>query len=237
MAVRYHVHTYVVPQRPATRVHLALAALHAFLGLSWQAASLARVLTSLTGQLVRLDPLAPGDEDALWAAVDHDEVWAWMPPGRLGRDGYADFIASQLKENSAGRAATWVARLAGTGEVVGTSSYLAIRPEHRGVEIGATMYSPAVWRTGVNREAKLLMLEHGFETLGLQRIEFKTDARNERSRTALLALPAQFEGIFRRHMDTAQGVRDSAYYSVTVDDWSRVRSKLEADLASRPGAA
>lgn len=126
--------------------------------------------------------------------------------------------------------ATWVARAQESGEVIGTSSYLAMRLEHRGVEVGFTMYTPAVWGTGANVEAKLLMLGHAFETVGLQRIEFKTDARNERSRGALAALPAQFEGIFRRHMDTAQGVRDSAYYSVVVDEWPSVKANLERRL-------
>lgn len=86
--------------------------------------------------------------------------------------------------------------------------------------------------TGANVEAKLLMLEHAFERLGCIRVEFKTDARNERSRAALEALPAQFEGIFRKHMLIEDvGVRDSAFYSVTDEDWPQVRANLERRLA------
>jgi RimJ/RimL family protein N-acetyltransferase len=78
---------------------------------------------------------------------------------------------------------------------------------------------------GANIEAKLLKLEHAFERLGYMRVEFKTDARNERSRAALSALPAQFEGIFRKHMlIPGLGIRDSAYYSITDDDWPAVRA-------------
>lgn len=186
--------------------------------------------TPLSGSLVSLESLAPEHEDDLWAALDHDEVWTWIPIGRPDRKGFARFFGYLLAENVADRMATWVVRSVATGDVVGTSSYLAIRLDNRGVEIGMTMYSPTAWRTGANREAKLLMMTHGFETLGLQRIEFKTDARNARSRQGLETLPAQFEGIFRKHMDTAQGVRDSAYYSVIDDDWPAVRDGLRRGL-------
>lgn len=189
--------------------------------------------TPLVGELVRLDPLVEGDTESLWAALNADAVWEWMPVGRLDHDRFSEFVDHLLADNSDGSIVTWVVRRCGDGLVIGTSSYLAIRAEHRGVEIGMTMYAPAAWRTGANVEAKLLMLGHGFERLGLQRIEFKTDARNERSRNALVALPANFEGIFRHHMDTAQGVRDSAYFSVIDDEWPAVKRALEARLARR----
>lgn len=177
-----------------------------------------------------LEPLEERHRDELWLALDFDQVWSWIPVGRLDRDQFGPFLDGVLEQNAEGKMATWVARAQESGEVIGTSSYLAMRLEHRGVEVGFTMYTPAVWGTGANVEAKLLMLGHAFETVGLQRIEFKTDARNERSRGALAALPAQFEGIFRRHMDTARGVRDSAYYSVVVDEWPAVKANLERRL-------
>lgn len=184
----------------------------------------------LSGKLVDLSPIAASDADGLWAAVDHDAVWAWMPIGRPDRARFDRFFEFLLAENAADRMSTWIVRWRATGAVVGSSSFLAIRREHRGVEIGYTMYDPGFWGTGANVEAKLLMMIHGFETHGLQRIEFKTDARNERSRGALAALPAQFEGIFRRHMDTAQGVRDSAYFSVVDAEWAEVNAALVARL-------
>lgn len=184
----------------------------------------------LEGSRVRLEPLVPQHEDELWLAVDHDEVWAWMPPGRIDEAGFSQFFRFLLGANRAEEMFTWVVRTMEGDDVVGASSYLAIRREHRGLEIGYTMYSPTAWGTGANVEAKLLMMEHAFEGLGLQRVEFKTDARNERSRGALSALPAQFEGIFRHHMDTAQGVRDSAYFSVIDDDWPAVKASLAARL-------
>jgi RimJ/RimL family protein N-acetyltransferase len=117
--------------------------------------------------------------------------------------------------------------------VIGGTGYHALREAHRGLEIGGTWLEPSAWGTGANVEAKLLMLEHAFERLGCMRVEFKTDARNERSRAALEALPAQFEGIFRKHMIIEDiGVRDSAFYSVTDLEWPDVRSNLRQRLGA-----
>ena len=104
--------------------------------------------------------------------------------------------------------------------------------EHRRVEIGWTWVAPGWQRTGANREAKLLMLGHAFDTLGCRRVEFKTDSLNEPSRTALLGIGAQFEGIFRNHMVMPEGrMRHSAYYSVIDEEWPAVRAGLERSLA------
>ena len=96
-----------------------------------------------------------------------------------------------------------------TGAPIGSTRYLSLRPEHLGLEIGWTWLVTSAWGTGANVEAKLLMLEHAFERLGCIRVEFQTDARNERSRAALTALPAKFEGILRKHR-LVPGPRDSA---------------------------
>jgi RimJ/RimL family protein N-acetyltransferase len=88
-----------------------------------------------------------------------------------------------------------------------------------------------VWGTGANTETKLLLLEHAFETLGCMRVEFKTNAKNERARAALAALPARFEGISAKHMLVQDGdVRDSAWYAVTDDDWPETKAALRARL-------
>ncbi len=120
--------------------------------------------------------------------------------------------------------------------VVGSTRYLALRPEHRSLEIGWTWLTPEVWGTGVNIEAKLLMFEHAFERLGCLRVELKTDARNERSRGAMAALPAQFEGVHRKSMLVRGGQRrDSAWYSVIDDEWPEVRANLLRRLGRELG--
>jgi RimJ/RimL family protein N-acetyltransferase len=112
----------------------------------------------------------------------------------------------------------------------GSTRYLGYAPEHRRLEIGWTWLRPSTHRSGVNVEAKLLLLEHAFEWCGMQRVEFKTDARNERTRGSLLKLGAQFEGIARRHMMLPTGPRDSAWYAVTEDDWPEVKEHLRSRL-------
>ncbi len=109
---------------------------------------------------------------------------------------------------------------------VGSTRYLNYEAAHRRVEIGWTWLRPSAWGTGANTEAKLLLLENAFERHGLQRVEFKTDARNERTRAALLKIGARFEGIFRKHMMLPTGPRDSAWYAITEDDWPEAKAKL-----------
>jgi N-acetyltransferase len=133
---------------------------------------------------------------------------------------------------NAGTEGPFTTRDAPTGKVIGSSRFLNVRPADRVVEIGWTWLHPSAWRSGADVEAKLLMMRHAFETLDCVRVEFKTDARNERSRAALAALPAKFEGILRNHMIVPDvGRRDSAYYSVIDSEWPEVRANLERRLA------
>jgi len=118
------------------------------------------------------------------------------------------------------------------GVPLGHTSFLNVREDDRVVEIGNTWLSPQAWGTGANTEAKLLLMEHAFEREGYLRVEFKTDARNERSRAALAALPAELEGVFRKHMLVRGGERrDSAWYAVIDDDWPAVKQALRDRLA------
>ena len=117
-------------------------------------------------------------------------------------------------------------------QVVGSTRFLALRPEQRSVEIGWTWLHPKAWGTGANVEAKLLQLTHAFDAWGCRRVELKTDALNERARRALDGLGATFEGIHRKHMLVRSGEnRDSAWYSVTDDEWPAVRAHLEERLS------
>jgi N-acetyltransferase len=192
-----------------------------------------RLTTRLEGQLVVLEPLAAHHEDGLFAAAQHAEIWTWLAPIAESREYFSAWFAASLAESEAGREGVFATIDRASGEPIGSTRYLNLRQEHRGLEIGWTWLTPAMWRTGANVEAKLLMLEHAFGALGCMRVELKTDARNERSRAAMAALPAQFEGIARKHMSMpGVGVRDSAYYSVTDDDWPEVRANLERRLAA-----
>ena len=152
-------------------------------------------------------------------------------------EAFAAWLDDALARSREGQEVAFAILSAPSARPLGSTRYLALRPEHRGLEIGWTWLAPDAWGTGANAEAKLLLLEHAFERLGCMRVEFKTDAKNERSRRALEALPARFEGIFRKHMLVRGGERrDSAWYSVIDDEWPEVRAALERRLA-RAGEA
>lgn len=192
----------------------------------------------LEGAVVVLEPLSEQHADGLWGAAQASEVWEWL--ARIGgsREYFDEWMRMSLEESRAGREGAFATRDRRSGAVVGTSRYLNVRPADRVVEIGWTWLSPSAWGTGANVEAKLLMLEHAFEALGCVRVEFKTDARNERARAALAAIPAQFEGVLRKHLTMPDvGVRDSAYYSVIDDEWPEVRENLQRRLEAKRSAA
>ncbi|HEY2162311.1 MAG TPA: GNAT family N-acetyltransferase [Solirubrobacteraceae bacterium] len=198
------------------------------------------LVTRLEGKLVVLEPLNARHGRDLYQASRDPEIWRWMPSSVTTGAEFRDWHEGALKASAAGREGAFATIDRAGGRAIGSSRYLHLRPEHRGLEIGWTWLAPAAWRTGANVEAKLLMLEHAFERLDCMRVEFKTDARNERSRAALAALPARFEGIFRSHMVVpyAEGIRDSAYYSVIAAEWPQVRANLEARLArARAGSS
>lgn len=193
----------------------------------------------LKGGVVRLEPLRPEHEEGLFEAAQEPSIWRWMPANPAGnREAFSSLFRSALSASDAGTEAAFATIDAKTGEPIGSTRYLALRPEHKGLEIGWTWLAPSWWRTGANVEAKLLMLGHAFERLGCMRVEFKTDARNERSREAISALPAKFEGIFRKHMILPDGdTRDSAYYSITDEEWPEVEQNFRRRLASHGGEA
>lgn len=190
--------------------------------------------TVLEGEVVRLEPLTQHHEDGLFRAAGDERIWRWMTyDASASRESFQLWFEDALARSESGSEAAFATLDARSGEPIGSSRYLALRPEHRGLEIGWTWLTPSRWKTGANVEAKLLMLEHAFENLDCLRVEFKTDARNERSRGAMEALPAKFEGIFRKHMLVRDGERrDSAYYSITDDEWPEVKKNLRRRLAT-----
>jgi N-acetyltransferase len=188
---------------------------------------------TLEGRIVRLEPLRPEHEEPLWMASRDARTWRWLSVVQpRTRAEWHRFVAQALAAAET-RVEIPLVTLCHE-EVKGSTRFLALRPEHGSVEIGWTWLHPSAWGTGANVEAKYLQLRHAFETWGCRRVELKTDALNERSRGALEALGATFEGVHRQHMLVRDGEnRDSAWYSVTDDDWPSVRAHLEARLAQK----
>ncbi len=183
---------------------------------------------TLADQHVRLEPLTPAHAPALSALADADpSIFAHWP--RRVTEGYAAEVDWLLGEQQAGR---WLVHAVRdpSGAVVGQSCYLNIRTDHRGVEIGGTWYARAAQGGGINPAAKRLLLAHAF-ACGAERLELKTDARNARSRAAILKLGAAFEGVFRHHMRRPDGTwRDTAWYSILAAEWPTVKTALDLRL-------
>jgi RimJ/RimL family protein N-acetyltransferase len=188
----------------------------------------------LEGSRVRLEPLR-ADHLADLALVAFDPaLWRWTIMGPQDDAGLRRWLATALANADAGTERPFATVDRASGRAIGSSRFLSIVPEHRRLEIGWTWVGTAFQRTGANREVKLLQLTHAFETLDANRVEFKTHAQNERSRTALTGIGATFEGVFRNHMIMPDGsIRHSAYFSVTAEEWPAVKAGLQGGLAPR----
>jgi RimJ/RimL family protein N-acetyltransferase len=196
----------------------------------------------MEGSLVILEPLAREHEPGLLAAGADRSVWDFMPVVPAGAtDSFAAssperfrvWMEDALAESAAGREGAFVVLDRESGVPIGSTRYLTLRPDHGGLEIGWTWLGKPWWRTGANVETKLLLLTRAFERLGCERVELKCDARNARSRAAMEALPARFEGVHRRQRRLPDGWRDTAWYSVIRPEWPEVRAALRERLARR----
>lgn len=185
----------------------------------------------LEGSRVRLEPLRP-DHLADLAVVALDlAIWRWTIMGPQDEAGLRRWVETALANADEGTERPFATIDRVSGRAIGSSRFMSIVPEHRRLEIGWTWVGAAFQRTGANREAKLLQLTHAFETLGANRVEFKTHSRNEQSRTALAGIGATFEGVFRNHTIMPDGsLRHSAYFSVIAEEWPQVKARLEASL-------
>jgi RimJ/RimL family protein N-acetyltransferase len=187
---------------------------------------------TLTGRVVRLEPLSEAHVPDL-AAVGRDaSLWAYIPypPVRSEADMRAWVLDLQARQAKGTDLPFAVVHLE-TGRAVGASRYLDIQPANRAVEIGGTWYGRAFQRTAANTECKYLLLGHAFEDLGCIRVQLKTDLRNERSQRAIERIGAVREGVLRHSMIMPDGHRrDSVYYSILAEEWPGVKERLEGML-------
>ena len=200
---------------------------------------------ALEGSLVRLEPLAVRHAQDLAAAAEEDRGsydFTLVPRGSE----VGDYLAAQFARTRQGLIPFAQVRLA-DGRAVGCTAYWdprywPDRDELRAIEIGFTWLSASAQGSGINAEAKLLLLSHAFGRLRVARVDLKTDARNVRSRRAIEGLGATFEGVLRSwSMSWVPGeegrLRDSAMYSVIAPEWDAVRDRLAARLARKPSGA
>jgi N-acetyltransferase len=192
---------------------------------------------TLSGDHVRLVPLTIDHVAELWEAGRYPELWKWTWAAIGSEEDMRRYVEEALALAAAGSSVPFATTDAASGRVIGSTRFGNAEPAHRRVEIGWTWITPAYQRTPINTEAKLLMLGHAFEAWGCQRVELKTDALNEKSKNAMLRLGARAEGVFRKHGITDAGrIRDTAWFSITDDEWPEVKARLIGMLA-RPWAA
>jgi RimJ/RimL family protein N-acetyltransferase len=200
---------------------------------------------TLEGRRVRLEPLARSHAAGLLAAASgsRDTYGFTFVPATTGET--AAYIATALDEQAAGRALPFATVDRASGHVVGATRFFNIEfwpwpagnPNQRGaerpdvVEIGWTWLAPGAQRTPINTEAKLLMLAHAFDHWRVHRVSLMTDARNQRSRNAILRLGARFDGVLRAARPASDGaIRDTAAFSILESEWPAVRTNLQARL-------
>ena len=177
--------------------------------------------TVLAGSNVTLTLAQESDAAELFAVLNHDSVWTHV----RGRPNTAGELAATLGAANEGGRWPWVVRQ--SGAVVGTTSYLEVSPVDARLEIGFTLYTPAVWGTAVNPECKLLLMTWAFEVSGMGRVQLKTDIRNVRSQEAIARLGAAKEGVLRQYQRRQDdSVRDTVMYSVVADEWPAVKAGL-----------
>jgi len=190
-----------------------------------------------------LRPMTPDDGDEIMAAAANDRsafTYAWVP--RADSDDVARYVETAIADHAAGSGLTFSTRDA-DGHIVGSTRFMNaerwMSPDRRerpdaspdAIEIGGTWLTATARRTGINTEAKLLMLAHAFDVWRVRRVTIKTDARNVTSRRAIERLGAHLDGVLRSHMRANDGTeRDSAWYSITAAEWPTVARNLQARL-------
>jgi RimJ/RimL family protein N-acetyltransferase len=187
---------------------------------------------TLSGSVVRLEPLTELHVDDLTRIGADPELWLYTMTRIMERADAEAYVAAALRAAAQGSALPFVTVLQSENRIVGSTRFANYDMDNRRIEIGWTWIAPALQRTGANVEAKLLMLTHAFEQLSCNRVEFKTDVLNQKSRNALLGIGATEEGVLREHSIIWNGrKRDTIYYSILAAEWPAVKSRLQERLA------
>lgn len=190
------------------------------------------IVKTLHGEQVTLEPLTEDHREALRRVAADQDIWTYMPGSAAGEliDEWFNKILEVIKNK---QEIAFVVRQTSGDDVVGSTRFLNLAPEHDRLEIGHTFYAKEVWGSKVNPGAKLLLLTHAFEVMGANRVELRCDALNARSRAAIEKLGARFEGILRGHLLLPSGRRrDTAVFAILKSGWPRVRAGLEARLGT-----
>jgi N-acetyltransferase len=186
----------------------------------------------LEGKRIRLEPMTLGHLAGLELVAFDDRIWRYMITPVKNRDDLKRWIESAINLQAAGTVMPWVTVLKDERRVIGSTRFLDLDQTHKTTEIGHTWLAPEFQGTGLNAEAKLLQLRYAFEDLGLNRVALKTHHNNLQSQAAMRKIGAVEEGTFRNHYVMPDGsLRHSVWFSIIREEWPRVRSRLEEQVA------
>lgn len=193
----------------------------------------------LNGEHVRLEPLSPTHVDGLREVLSDEELWQFLPTPRLTtREEWAAHVDGLMSRRWQGLQVPWAQVDPASGRVVGLTTYHDIDPVNRSVGIGHTMIGRQWWRTGVNTEAKLLLMARAFDVLGAEKVFWYTDIRNQRSQNAIARLGASRDGLLRAQRLRTDGTwRDTVVFALTADEWPTAAKRLRTRLSAGPAAA
>lgn len=187
---------------------------------------------TLTGQIVRLEPLQMKHAADLYEVGQDPTIWTYIPvqPIRSLAD-MEQIIAEAQQRQAADLGLPFAIIDLARGRAIGSTRYHSWTLRDHGVEIGWTWLAPEVQRTGINTECKYLLLRHAFETLGAIRVQLKTHHLNIKSQRAIERLGAVKEGVLRNHIIMPDGsYRHSVFYSIIDSEWPQVKANLEAKM-------
>ncbi|MEK3904490.1 GNAT family N-acetyltransferase [Paenibacillus sp. FSL R7-0179] len=181
----------------------------------------------LTGNVIRLVPLTAEHKPELTKVLHNPQIWEYTWRRISSEEEAGQLVNTALSNQAAGKDMPYVMVEQASGRIVGTTRLMHLDLTHRNAEIGCTWISPDYWRTAVNTESKLLLLQYAFEVLGLIRVDFSIVNDNLRSRRAIERIGAALEGILRKHRITADGtVMDNVLYSIIDEEWPAVKQNL-----------
>ncbi|QKS12983.1 GNAT family N-acetyltransferase [Curtobacterium sp. Csp1] len=192
---------------------------------------------TLQGDRVTLEPLEAEHAEDLRTAVSDGDLWRTWYTSVPAPDAVDAEIERRLAEHAAGRMLPFAVRDRPTGRVVGATTFMNVDTVNRRVEIGHTFLARAAQRTGINTEAKLLLLSHAFDAWQCIAVEFRTHWHNHQSRAAIASLGAKQDGVLRSHSIGRDGtLRDTVVFSITAAEWPTVRLALSERLRTRDRA-
>ena len=192
----------------------------------------AKVPNALVGERVILEPMMREHITALSVAVCDGELWRLWYTNVPHPDEMKTYVEAAIAAEARGEALAYIVRDKFTGEVVGATRIMAWDQPNRRLEIGHTWYAKSAQQTGINTEAKYLLLSYAFETLDVMAVEFRTHWHNQRSREAITRIGAKQDGVLRNHRLLKDGtVRDTVVYSIIDSEWPDVKQQLRSRVA------